>query len=445
MSGTTFKKYLLLVLFCVLALALTYFLYSDRDIPLGTQANNKVYPGYNLFSPLKSKDTYLVDNNGKTVFTWTTDYNPGNSVYLLKSGNLFHTGNTRNPNFDEGGRGGIVQEIKPDGTKVWEFKYSSKKVLQHHDAAYLPSGNVILIAWEYKSKEESVKAGRNPALITNGELWPDHLIEVKPDKKSGNATVVWEWHVWDHLIQDYDKSMDNYGIVADHPELINLNFVSVGRLEGGADWNHTNSVDYNEEFDQILLSVHNFSEIWIIDHSTTTKEAAGHTGGNSGKGGDLLYRWGNPQTYGAGDSTNQKFFVQHDATWIEAGLPGEGDILVFNNGQGRPGGNYSSVDQITPPVEASGTYPLKTGLAFGPKSQNWIYKAKNPSDFYAMNISGAQRLPNGNTLICVGPVGKFFEVTADKEVVWDYSYGDAVFKVTRYGVDYPGVLALDLQ
>jgi len=63
--------------------------------------------------------------------------------------------------------------------------------------------------------------------------------------------------------------------VADHPELIDINF-------GGrhADWNHLNSIDYNEEFDQILLSSHNQNEIWVIDHSTTTEEAAGHTGGD---------------------------------------------------------------------------------------------------------------------------------------------------------------------
>ncbi len=108
--------------------------------------------------------------------------------------------------------------------------------------------------------------------------------------------------------------------------------------------------------DQILISVHNFSEIWVIDHSTTTAEAASHSGGNSGMGGDLLYRWGNPAAYDSGSSADQQLFVQHDAQWIGNGLPGAGNILIFNNGQGRPDGDYSSVDEIVPPVASDGSY-----------------------------------------------------------------------------------------
>lgn len=204
------------------------------------------------------------------------------------------------------------------------------------------------------------------------------------------------------------------------------------------DWTHFNSVDYNEELDQIMVSVHEFSEIWIIDHSTTTTEASGHTGGTLGKGGDLLYRWGNPQAYDAGSSSDQKLFRQHDATWIDSVCPGEGNILVFNNGMGRPGGNYSSVEEITPPVDSGGKYSLTAGSAYGPESAAWTYNLA--SEYYSSNISGAQRLPNGNTLICSGANGYFLEVNADGQTVWDYSYsGGDVFKVRRYGSDYPGL------
>jgi len=123
--------------------------------------------------------------------------------------------------------------------------------------------------------------------------------------------------VWDHLIQDYDPTRDNYGVVADHPELVDVN----GWVEAGKSihpfWNHMNSIDYNPDEDQIVLSVRGSSELWVIDHSTTSAEAAGHTGGRSGKGGDLLYRWGNPETYDAPGS--QMLFDQHDAQWIEPG------------------------------------------------------------------------------------------------------------------------------
>jgi hypothetical protein len=275
-----------------------------------------------------------------------------------------------------------------------------------------------MIAWDYRTRDESIEAGRNPNTIIGNLFYPDHVIEVKPTgPRTGD--IVWEWYAWDHLIQDFDPAKDNYGIVEEHPELIDINF---GDIDAGtrSDWLHTNSIDYNEEFDQILLSVHNFNEIWIIDHSTTTEEAAGHTGGNSGKGGDLLYRWGNPKSYRAGDKTDQKFFSQHDASWIDSGYPGEGNILVFNNGVTRPEGQYSSIDEIVPPVDNNGTYYLESGSDYGPDEQLWIYTSENPKDFYSHYASGAQRLSDGNTLICDAAAGRFFEVNPEKETVWDY-------------------------
>ncbi len=222
--------------------------------------------------------------------------------------------------------------------------------------------------------------------------------------------------------------------MADHPELINLNYA----MNGGADWNHTNSIDYNTELDQIILSVYNFNEIWIIDHSTSTAEASEHTGGNSGKGGDLLYRWGNPLAYGGGTASDQKLFVQHDAEWIEPEMPGSGNILIFNNGGGRSDGNYSSIEEIVPPVDNNGNYSLSSSSAFEPTESLWTYTAEEPTDFYAQNISGQQRLPNGNTLICDGPNGYFFEVSSTGKTVWDYSHTGHVFRVERYAPSYEG-------
>jgi hypothetical protein len=183
---------------------------------------------------------------------------------------------------------------------------------------------------------------------------------------------------------------------------------------------HTNSIDYNPAFDQILISVHNLNEIWVIDHSTTTAEAAGHTGGNSGMGGDLLYRWGNPQAYRVGTTSDQKFFNQHDASWIKPGCPGEGNILVFNNGANRPGSHYSTVDEIIPPVNENGEYYLDPGSSYGPENLTWSYTANPSTHFYSWYCSGAQRLKDGNTLICDGVAGKFFEVTPEKVTVWSY-------------------------
>jgi hypothetical protein len=262
-----------------------------------------------------------------------------------------------------------------------------------------------------------------------------------------SGDIVWEWHVWDHMIQDYDPSKENYGIVADHPELIDINFFE-NPLTSNPDWNHINSIDYNEEFDQILLSVNAFNEIWVIDHSTTTEEAAGHTGGLYGKGGDILYRWGNPQTFDRGNENSRVFYHQHDAQWIKEGFPGAGNILVFNNGDGRPGGSYSSIIEITPPVDEFGFYSINSSSAFGPEIPVWIYTADNPFDFFSKRTSGAQRLPNGNTLICHSSKGTFFEVTHDKETVWEYinpypnPNRNSVFKINYYTEDHPGIFII---
>src|SRR5207253_884838 len=95
--------------------------------------------------------------------------------------------------------------------------------------------------------------------------------------------------------------------------------------------------------------------------------------------------------------------------------------LVFNNGNGRPGGNSSSVDELILPIDAEGRYYHKPGAGYGPEGPVWSYSAPKKSDFYSFFISGAQRLANGNTLICSGANGIVFEVTPEKETVWKYT------------------------
>ncbi len=384
------------------------------------------FKGYTLFAPINSTMTYLIENEGRIINIWKSDYRPAHSVYLLENGHLLRTGAmgpSGNSTFRGGGSGGHVQEFTWHGELVWDYVYSSENHLLHHDIEYMTNGNVLMIAWEVKNRDELVAAGRNPQTIADRGLWVDHVIEVKPTGKT-SGEIVWEWHLWDHVIQDFDSSKANYGDVAKHPELLDLNY-NPRRRRIHEDWNHTNSIDYNPELDQIVLSLHTMSEIFVIDHSTTKEEAAAHSGGRSGKGGDILYRWGNPQVYRAGDASDQKLFAQHDATWIEAGLVGAGNIMVFNNGQGRPDGRYSSVDVIVPPIDESGRYNLISGSAYGPKNPDWVYVDENKPDFFSQNISGAQRLPNGNTLICSGASGTIFEVSLEKRIVWKYVYPDS--------------------
>jgi hypothetical protein len=411
---------------------------------ISTYFHGDAFIGYTLFSPEYSKTTFLIDKQGKIVHTWESNYIQGLGLFLLENGDLLRTTlSYNNPVFVAGGVTGSVELYDWNGTIQWEYNYSNNQHCLHHSIKILPNGHILMVGWEYKTAEEAIAAGRDPDSLPIGELWPDHVIEVERSGSSG-GTIVWEWHVWDHLIQDYDSSKANYGVVGDHPELVDINY---GIYEGKerADWNHINSIDYNENFDQILLSARHQHEIWVIDHSTTTEEAAGHTGGNSGKGGDLLYRYGNPDIYGAGDKNDQRLFGQHDAQWIPIGYPGQGHILLFNNGQGRPEGQYSSVDELIPPVDENGSYYLEPGTAYGPEELVWSYTAKNPLDFYAGYLSSAQRLPNGNTLICDGDHGIFFEVTPEEKTVWNYRntipnpIANQVFKILCYAPDYPGL------
>ena len=415
---------------------------KSEEMRIVKHSEENSFDGYILYTPWFDTMTYLIDNNNDTVRKGISFHAPALAVYLLENGQLLRSEvKISNPTFAHGGISGLVKKFWWSGKSVWEFEYSNNLHCLHNDIEPLPNGNILMAAWEYKTYDEAIDAGCNPNLLTEGEIWPDHIIEVEPTGSSG-GNIVWEWHVWDHLIQDYDPLKDNYGIVADHPELIDINFRGSSFKD---DWNHIDSIDYNEEFNQILLSVRHMNEIWVIDHSTTTEDAANHSGGNSGKGGDLLYRWGNPQTYRAGYENDQQLFGQHDARWIKSDIPGEGHITIFNNGWNRPEGKYSSVEEIVPPVDNNGSYYLTPGSAYGPEGPIWRYTAENKTDFYSSFLSGAQRISNGNTLICSGENGIFFEVNPGKEIVWEYinpfpvSFLNNVFKFTYYPPDYPGL------
>jgi len=478
----------------VLTLALLTAL-TRSLLPLLNQP--KAFQGYTLIAPLRETRTYLTDMQGRVVRTWESDYAAGQDARLLENGHLLRAGQIRDTErlFSSPTTGGRVQEFTWDGELVWDFKLHNEKQVPHHDFARLPNGNILLIVWEIKNADESLAAGRRPELV-KGPWLADSVLEIMPKGRT-IGEIVWQWYVWDHLIQDQDPSKANYGSVASHPELIDINFGemllsqfeddsqspqgdagkwkhlealrSIGYLGSRTtkknpgvipDWTHINAIAFNPEFDQIILTVRAFSEFWIIDHSTTSTEAKGHTGGRSGKGGDLLYRWGNPRAHRAGTVADQRLFVPHDAHWIPRDRPGKGHVLVFNNGLGRPGGDYSSVDELVLPVDDEGRYTCDAGGAYGPIGPIWSYTAPRKSDFTAGFLSGAQRLPNGNTLICDGVHGTLFEVTRDGLVAWHLYVsamrsgadgltrppgGNPLFRAHRYAADYPGLADKELS
>ena len=412
-----------------------------------------VSPGYTLFAPMGSKITYLIDPDGRQVHKWEAADRPGHAAYLLPNGHLLRAQVTPLvQTFNSGGAGGAVQEFDWDGTLLWDFTWSNAQHRSHHDICPMPNGNVLLISWELKTRPDYLANGRDPANGGGGPMWPDFIIEIKPTGPS-TGDVVWEWHAYNHLIQDFDSTKANFGKPAENPQLIDINIYNKT-----IDWMHSNAIDYNPELDQVLLSAHNFAEVWVIDHSTTTAEAATHKGGTLNMGGDLLYRWGNPRNYRAGNAANQHFYGQHDAHWLTAGLRGAGNLLVFNNGLNRPDGKYSSVEEITTPIRPDHLYEWTPGTAFAPSAPTWIFTATPRESMYSDNISSVQRLPDGNTMICIGASGHFLEIDTSGNIVWEYvnpvtgagilNQGDTVsfepskannvFKCRKYTPDFPG-------
>lgn len=423
--------------------------------------NGLIQPGYTLFSPMASETSYLIDQYGREVHSWTSPGGyTGLSSYLLENGDLLrpvNLGNNQPGEFSAGGSMGGFERISWDGNLEWFWTYSSETYRSHHDIEPLPNGNILIIAWEYKNASQAEEKGRilgdtSSRTIGTTSVWPDKVIEVKP-VGIDDAEIVWEWSFWDHTIQDIDESKDNFGVISDHPELIDINFGAVGQ-----NWLHCNGIDYNYLLDQIALSCRNTNEIYIIDHSTTTQEAAGHTGGNSGMGGDILYRYGNPESYDRGNSSDRLLFAQHDARWIEDGYPDAGKLMIFNNGNGRDV-LYSSVDVITLPVNGN-RYFIENNQSFGPTNLSWTWDIG--TDMYSPIISGSTRLSNGNTLITFGVEGTFIEVDYIGNIVWKYispinnlgimnqgdsiheANGNNVFKITRYDENHPALKGREL-
>jgi len=375
---------------------------------------------YILFAPLGGEEAYLIDREGEIMNAWSLSGRPGNAVYLLEGGDLLATYSVRSE-IEAGGSGGGVERLTWDGDEVWSFELSNDHARLHHDVEMLPNGNVLMISWESKTQAEALAAGLSAnQLPDSGEVWSEMILEYSPTLDQ----VVWEWHLWDHILPEGQDA-------ADHPGKIDLDFFANPR---SSDWWHINAVDYNEELDQIMISSRAASELWIIDHDLTTAEAAGDAG-------DLLYRFGNPAAYGG--SGEQILVAQHDSKWID-----NDTILVFDNGDKRirP---YSRVVELSLPNYENGATSSTRVL---PAQIVWQYPPDTSaaSDaFFSDHISGAQRLENGNTLICSGTEGRFFEVTPSGETVWEYvnpftgvgpggSESNEVFRALAYSAEYIG-------
>jgi len=452
-----------LPLILLLSFFMSNILIAQNTIGLLSYDETKAFDGYNLMFPHNQPNVYLMDNCGEIAHIWEDEvgWKPGNIAYLTKDGLLYKA---KRPSAVAGDRiwaggGGAVLEIRDwDNNLIWDFTMNDSINRLHHDFAITEDGNIIALAWELKTGDECLAAGRDTSTLAQGEMWPDWIFEINPNTDE----IVWEWHAWDHLVQDFDETKANFGVIADHPELIDVNY---GRVDGHPDWMHANSLDYNPENKQIMLSVPYFDEIWIIDHTTSTAQAASSSGGFGNRGGDLMYRWGNPVTYDSGDSTDQTLFFQHDAHWIDdfvvQGHPNTyfGKIAVFNN---RVGADFSTANIFTPPWDMYKWQYTQGTEPFGPNSFDLTITHPIPQMLYSTGLSSIQILPNGNRLITAGRFGYTYESTPDNEIVWEYktpiiggvqaTQGDTLainnnltFRMKRYPADFEAFDGKDLS
>jgi hypothetical protein len=419
--------------------------------------------GYTLLYPLKQGNVYLIDNCGEVVHEWidSSVYVPGISAYLLEDGNLLKTKKLNYfipGTFSSGGAGAIIELVSWDNELIWSKEIIDSTFRAHHDVEILPNGNVLIIVWQRRSREEYLQAGGDTSLFNLSEIWPDIIQEYDPVLDS----VVWLWDSWNHLIQDFDSGKSNFGLVSSNPGKIDLNY-DLGIFGGRPDWIHSNAIDYNENLDQIVVSASHFEEIWIIDHSTTTEEAKGNTGGQYGKGGQLLFRWGNPRAYKMGDHDDKQLFFQHNVHWIDdPSLENSAyyqQIGLFNN---RIESDQSAISILKPTLDNVTMEYVKESGTYLPSFFSKSIESSDDLPFHSTNMSSMQVLPNGNFLVCGAQAGRIIEITPDNEVAWDYklpyrngfrinqgsnlNIGDnVIFRAKRYHINYEAFSGKDLE
>ena len=431
---------------------------------------------------------YLIDMAGEVVNFWAgfTD------AYLLEDGTMF------------GAKGpSTFAQVDWDGNVLWEHTEERPDYHPHHDFLRiynkaLEEHTVLYIANVDLSHDEVIDLGADPDAVERYEgAQMDAIVEVD---QRGN--VVWEYHFKDHLVQDISPLANNYvgegRTIADYPGRLDINWATVQR-----DYLHLNGIDYHPELGHLAISGNRTHEIYIIDHDGTF--VANDPGQSlrlaASDAGDFLYRFGNPAIYGQGEyphyskarspvlerSGHKQIGGNHDIQWIKDGLPGAGNLLLFNNGLSVPRGSgdsdpQSELVELNPYLDANGAdrgryvnppeagysdkMPWdKEGRAAGTRTFSnqivWMYHTTD--GFNSHHGSAVQRLPNGNTLAQLARVGRLLEITPDGEVVWEYvnpvtnqgiqktlitSQHENIFggwSPLRYLEDFPGLAGKDLS
>lgn len=371
---------------------------------------------YTLFSSLFDSKSYLIDNCGRLINQWSPTDPNGLSSELLPNGNLVRGVKTGFSFINQPSTGGAMEIRNWEDEQIWYYEEFGENYIQHHDFAVLPNGNIMFLGWEIISPEEQLALGKDSAEVILPHFWGEYIKEVKP--VGSDTEIVWEWHQKDHFVQDYNPSLENFGEIFDSPHLLDINYKHPLQFDL-IDPYHANALDYDPIRDEVVINLRSIGEFWILDHSTTTEEAATNEGGNSGKGGSIIYRWGNPEAYQQNeDSSDWKLFGAHGTNFVNEGLPDEGKIIVFNNGVLRPVGTYSTIEMIEPDIDTEGNYYIGVNGQFATKNHTILHGEDESirSDF----VSNAHQTINGNTFINEGDGGRLLEVDNNQNILWEY-------------------------
>ena len=352
--------------------------------PIGTTIYKpgKCCNGYTMiWSRLKAR---LIDMNGRTAHEWNVTETTKDIISrarLLQNGHVVVSRASSNKQTEMMSTTGSIQEYDWDNNLVWEYipegGIPHENLLgPHHDVVRKSNGNTLLICREVVP-EEYMKVIRYPP-YQNTTFYGDVVLEVTPAKE-----VAWEWHAHGHL------DLNRYRVLA-----------SPDRTYGGpygntaCDWTHMNTIQPlpenkwydagDERFrpDNVLISPRSLDEVYIIDRDT--KEIV----------------WSYSGDYKGGISG------QHEPHMIEKGMPGAGNILIFDNG--------------TSPWQDIDHAGCSIVIEVDPVTKEVVWKYEKGEQFHSGYGSSAQRIWNGNTLICEGNGRRVFEVTKAGETVWEH-------------------------
>ena len=404
----------------------------------------KCFNGYTMFQA-RELGAMLVDMNGREVKLW--EGLQGFPNKLLPNGQVFgHTGE-RGKAYGYQDQLDLVQ-VDWDGNIVWKFDQWEKHqdgdeperwmARQHHD--YQREGNPV--GYYVPGMECQSDSGKTLVLchknkmvpeISDKKLLDDVLLEVDWD---GN--ILWQWETADHF--------DEIGYTDEEKQAL-YNAPSLVKGLNVGDWAHINSASYlgpNKWYDAGDERFH--PDNIIIDSRTSNFMAI-----ISKETGKFVWKLGPDYTTDPAAAKIGVLIGMHHAHMIPQGLPGAGNILVYDNG-GWAGYGVPDVNSKDGTMKAKRDYTrileinpitLEIEWQFTPKEYGKVQPFLN-DHFYSPYISSAQRLPNGNTFICEGSNGHLLEVTADHEVVWEYispywgpSFGtNMVYRAYRYPYDY---------